>query len=1186
MTLVWSMGIAAFVPVASAATLVAGDLIKGSGPAVYFYAADGKRYTFPTESIYKSWFSNFSGIKTITDTELANISLASQNIVMRPGTNLIKISSIPKVFAVELNGKLAWIKDEATAIKLYGADWAKKIAIVPDGFWGNYSDTGKTLDGTAYPTGQLVKFSGSNDIYYVNADGTKSLVSTDATFAANGWKTADVISAPATITMSTGTAISSTLYNDVSQGGGTGTGSTLVTGGTVSVSLASDNPAAAYIIADASTNSSEYLKSVFKATLTASASTEVDSIAFTRSGISANADFANLYLYDGDTLISDAYSLSGNVFTFNKNFIVTGSKTVTLKVDLATGTSASKNFAFSLADVNAVKLVSGTVSGAFPISSNTFVTSSVTDLGQLKVASVNGTPGSSVEAGQVAQTLFKFTLEGNDQKLNVTKLAFTAIGTIETSSLANLYLYDGTKKLGDTVAALDASKKVVFNLSTPYVIDRETKTLYLKGDIVSGTGRNFYFEVENPYDITVYDTGYNVYVKPYETSDTTPDTWTIVKNTTTSTIGTGSITISKDTVKAPSGNIARGATNKTIGVWKLKATGEDIKVTSLTVNMTVTAGWGTADLDNSRLYYDGSQVGTTKDLDTNGATATGTEFSLGSSVIVPAGVEKELKLVADIRKGDGTALTNAWTLQADLAAGSSNYMRMSTGTSDSTGASTGNQLTIATPTLTTTKNSSFSNQTALIMGSQKVKIGSWLITAGAAEDVNLTSVTINDDGAKGIGSAFQNIALYYGATQVGSTVASPSSTNGASNSFDFSNPVKIAAGQSVQVDLYGDVKTGTAADLWTNADEIAITAASGTSLDTNTTVSDSTGAVGQALTLASAGTLTIATASTPIDPISTYLVAGKLNQTVGTWKYSASNSEDIKVYRIVVTEYGTDDLPGNVQNLKLYVDGAQVGSTVPSLINDTANTATFESSTALFTVTKNSYKYVYLKTDLTGAEDGSFSTDGSDLRFSVDNVVTQTASTAVSAKGAMSSVYVTGAAGATYGSNGVHKYVKSKPTFTKVNPSTTSLTPGTMEVLRFKIAADAGADVIFNGSNHNIRLTVTSTSTGTAANKTFTLWDADNTSTALQTIATADVDTGSTIDFDAFTLTVPAGSEKTVYIKGDLSIFSTAGNSFEVDVNNAAADFSWSDSVTSADITNANFAGIGLPLYGSNFVKP
>ena len=91
---------------AQAASINSGDLIKiSSSSAVYYYANNGSRYVFPNEKIYFSWYSNFSGVKTISDVEMANI-LIGGNIFYRPGTRLIKIQSDPRVYAVEPQGML------------------------------------------------------------------------------------------------------------------------------------------------------------------------------------------------------------------------------------------------------------------------------------------------------------------------------------------------------------------------------------------------------------------------------------------------------------------------------------------------------------------------------------------------------------------------------------------------------------------------------------------------------------------------------------------------------------------------------------------------------------------------------------------------------------------------------------------------------------------------------------------------------------------------------------------------------------------------------------------------------------------------------------------------------------------------------------------------------------------------
>ena len=172
-------GIAAVNPAQAAAS--AGDLIKMEGlDTVYYLGADGKRYVFPNAQTYFSWYSDFSSVVTVPQSELESYRLGS-NVTLRAGTKLIKITTDPMVYAVEPGGNLRSIVSEANAITLYGANWASRVIDVPDAFFTNY-EVQADLEAGKYPAGQLV-MSGENTYYY---DGTDyRMVASDAAMAAN-----------------------------------------------------------------------------------------------------------------------------------------------------------------------------------------------------------------------------------------------------------------------------------------------------------------------------------------------------------------------------------------------------------------------------------------------------------------------------------------------------------------------------------------------------------------------------------------------------------------------------------------------------------------------------------------------------------------------------------------------------------------------------------------------------------------------------------------------------------------------------------------------------------------------------------------------------------------------------------------------------------------------------------------
>src|SRR3989344_8729122 len=70
-----------------------GSIIKGqTSTAIYYYAVDGKRYVFPNDKTYLSWYPDFSNITVVSDTDLASIPIGG-NVTYRPGKRLVKIQT-------------------------------------------------------------------------------------------------------------------------------------------------------------------------------------------------------------------------------------------------------------------------------------------------------------------------------------------------------------------------------------------------------------------------------------------------------------------------------------------------------------------------------------------------------------------------------------------------------------------------------------------------------------------------------------------------------------------------------------------------------------------------------------------------------------------------------------------------------------------------------------------------------------------------------------------------------------------------------------------------------------------------------------------------------------------------------------------------------------------------------------
>ncbi|MFA5300207.1 MAG: hypothetical protein WC389_18625 [Lutibacter sp.] len=125
----------------SRANAVTTELIKGeSFSAVYYKSVDGKRYVFPNQRVYNSWYADFSSVKIISDAELANIPIGG-SVSYKPNSRLVKITTDPKVYWVSKNGVLRWVTSENLAKEMFGENWGALVDDLPDAFFAppNYT---------------------------------------------------------------------------------------------------------------------------------------------------------------------------------------------------------------------------------------------------------------------------------------------------------------------------------------------------------------------------------------------------------------------------------------------------------------------------------------------------------------------------------------------------------------------------------------------------------------------------------------------------------------------------------------------------------------------------------------------------------------------------------------------------------------------------------------------------------------------------------------------------------------------------------------------------------------------------------------------------------------------------------------------------------------------------------------
>lgn len=178
-----SLGCVLLMPIKAQAA-VTGDLIKSpNSPAVYYLGNDGKKYAFPDDKVYYSWYQDFSTVQTVTLEEMQSYPF-NGNVITRAGTKLLQFVAInpdgtmivddPKVYALGPNGTRHWITTAEIAESLYGEDWESNIYPCPNYLFADYT-LGADITDAVYTAGSVVKQFDISGIYYINEAGEKQL---------------------------------------------------------------------------------------------------------------------------------------------------------------------------------------------------------------------------------------------------------------------------------------------------------------------------------------------------------------------------------------------------------------------------------------------------------------------------------------------------------------------------------------------------------------------------------------------------------------------------------------------------------------------------------------------------------------------------------------------------------------------------------------------------------------------------------------------------------------------------------------------------------------------------------------------------------------------------------------------------------------------------------------------------
>lgn len=1095
-TILWAVGIAAFAVPQAAHAASAGQLVKGSLSTVYFYGYDGSRYTFPNLKTYETWFTSFSGIQTISDSELASIPLGG-NVVYRPGSRWIKIQSDPKTYAVARDGKIHWIETEAVATAYAGSNWNQQIDDVADVFFVDYSAGSSLMSATAFDG--MLYMSGSDK--YVAWGGQKLMVS-DAGMTANNLRSSYFLDGTGINdgSLTSGSAVTS--FNcDLSDASQTGCVAA-VTGG-VSVSLSSATPAGATLPQGANS------VAVLSVNLTAGAqAANVASLAFEMSGVGATANVTNAYLYEGTTRLTDARSVNSTTrtVTFNNLGLALSAgqtRTVTVRVEVSSSGGVGDQIQFRLVNAAAVS-ASGSVAGSFPVTGNVFTKANVS-VGSVTVTKNGTIVNPKLGANDHVIGQFRVTA-GSVEDVN---LQSVTLKIDNSADHADYKLWQGSTLLatGSSVG----NRLVKFDLTSPLsILKGANRVLTVSTDVGGKNGDNVKVYVDKAVDVVALGATYGFGVSADISSSGTYNGSSCTSasgNCSFSTVEGGDVTI---TFNGPSStDLPRGSQDQQIFKFNVTAQ-QEITVKDLSVILY-------ADDDGDNDPFDGVEADTDASTDgligtdeyhltdikivnvATGAVLMGSEELSGTDdasetvafsddFVIGAGETLQLALSVDIDNdiADGTRIGALLDISAlSLEDKNGDEVTSIVPSSDIQGHShrvTASSLTVQLASAPTS--------TTVVQGTNGVSFLGATFTAGDASPVTITNLTFSgygDDtnalamtagGASGyqIEDYLSSCSLYSGATLVDGPKSVATTGKVVFNTLNWT----VAAGASQTLTLKCNVANVSdtdndvfAFDLLTDADitaqdddsnepTITLTPAGAGDEGINDTNTDNAVLDAQvAVTVTEKGTLTVSESSST--PAADFLLTGTNDNLVSVFNFVASNEAfDVKTLTVYEAQADANGLTANayannVGMVKIAYPKAD-GTTGTKSIAMTGNSAKF---TALdMHVAEGSSKSVsvYVNVPATDRNSGGSATSNEHVRIAFDGTTTD----GFRADGASSGSTLTEADVSDATAVAAFVVRESRPviSLSSASPSGSNFVPGDREMFRFNVAAHANEDVV------------------------------------------------------------------------------------------------------------------------------
>ncbi len=921
--------------------------------------------------------------------------------------------------------------------------------------------------------------------------------------------------------------------------------------GSVTVGLASDNPASGVLTAGSAFN--PVLK--FNVSNGTTGAINLTSLKVTKYGNLGNTLITGVAVFDGSgvrhgnvvtTLGADGVATLG--LSADPIMVASGqTMPVTVKINLSS--SAAVSFGMKIASPSDVTISGGTIGGSFPIMGNSMYVESSASLGTvtLDVQPLN-TSGTTVNADGASSyevTKFRVAETSSNEDVKLIGLTLWNNGNAADTDLKDIQLVDQS---GNVLATTQMTNKYVkFSLATPYVISKgNTKDFTVRATFINGASRTAQFVVYDNFDLGVVGatTGTAILASAAAGVDSTfpiGDTTSVYNKV---TVGSGSLIFNRAT-DSPATAVVPGANDVVLAKYNVKPVGESVELRAISFGIDQDASaitlTGTVFVKvNGSVVY--SAAANTTNFAANGTVAA---RSLSSYPILTAGVDNTIEISASI---SSSATTSDAYFVNDFDITSVKRLITNDITDPTVAVQDGFNRSVQAAALTVTTLTT-PVATSVVAGTNAHKFASFEFNAQASgEDIRVSSVTVTDTLGAGVDySDITNLVMKDSSGTPITTTAS-TSTNAATVAFNFATPITVSRTTPVTIGLYGDVVGSTTTHTYSIASAANVTSSG---LTTGNSFTETISGSGQLMTVVSGGTLTLSNVSgTGYTPSIAQNVA--INQADGIYLAGrfTSQYEGQKITSLTLEAAGTALNGNNIKNIRLYAQngtGPLLGATTP--FQTIAQFSSCSSNVCAYTFTNNDNILpmtinpgtpvtMFVKADIQGENTAKL---GNDFYFRVQNGAD------VVAKGAVTQTTTTESGNFNDSATAVSYITPFSVTASEVYPtsgSTTLSSVGAGTVIgRFKVTNNGSAQVTLT----NAKFTDSGSHTGTAAR--YTVYASSENSNDY-TANSLEVSATDSVDYAALTssTTINGGSYR--YITVTISTVTTvaAGDTFSLSI--------------------------------------